>query len=270
MRIIVAFFLCTITNLVFAQVITSDPLFPLDNSPVVIDFYSDQGTAGLLGYQGDVYAHTGVITDKSASPGDWRYVKTSWGENTPQTQLTRIDPDHYQLSINPTIREYYGVPDDEKILKMAFVFRSADASLEGKGDGGSDLFIELYQGFALNVVSPTTRYKFYDSQDTIKVSFVTSETALFQYYIDESLELSFDTNAYTLYHQVLLDQSVHSLKILAINNTDTLSFKHDYIVSPITKELSLPESVDAGINYLAGDTAVTLVLAAPDKKMHFY
>ena len=83
------------------------------------------------------------------------------------------------------------------------------------------------------------------------------------------MELSFDTNAYTLYHQVLLDQSVHSLKILVINNTDTLSFKHDYIVSPLTEELSLPESVNAGINYLAGDTAVTLVLAAPDKKNAF-
>ena len=269
MRIIVAFFLCTITNLVFAQVITSDPLFPSDNSPVVINFYSDQGTAGLSDFQGDVYAHTGVITDKSTFLNDWKYVKTSWGENTPETKLSRIATNHYQLNINPTIREYYGVPDDEQILKIAFVFRDASASIEGKGDGGSDMFIELNQGFALNVISPTTRYRFYDFQDSIKVSFVTSETALFQYYIDESLEFSFDTNAYTLYHQVLLDQSVHSLKILVINNTDTLSFKHDYIVSPLTEELSLPESVNAGINYLAGDTAVTLVLAAPDKKNAF-
>ncbi|MAJ51556.1 MAG: hypothetical protein CMB82_08080 [Flammeovirgaceae bacterium] len=269
MKIIVVFFLCTITRLVFAQVITSDPLFPSDQSPVVIDFYSDEGTAGLSGYQGDVYAHTGVITDKSTFSYDWKYVKTSWGENTPETQLTLIAPNHYQLSINPTIREYYGVPDDEQILKMAFVFRNADASLEGKGDGGSDLFIELNQGFALNIISPTSRYQFYDAQDSIKVSFVTSEKALFQYYIDGSLELSLDTNTYTLYHQVLSDQEVHSLKVLAINNADTLSFNHDYIVSPLTKDLSLPESVDLGINYLEGDSAVTLVLAAPNKSNAF-
>ena len=89
MRIIVAFFLCTITNLVFAQVITSDPSFPLDRLPVIINFYSDQGSAGLSGYQGDVYAHTGVITDKSASPGDWKYVKTLWGENKALSSLER-------------------------------------------------------------------------------------------------------------------------------------------------------------------------------------
>src|SRR5690554_1131101 len=128
-----------------AQVSTS-PAFPMETTPVIIFFDAAKGDGGLAGYTGDVYAHTGVITDKSdpSNPGDWKYVKSDWGENLASTKLTRISANVYRLDI-PNIRSYYGVPASEKVLKIALVFRSADSQREGKGDGSSDIFVEIYE-----------------------------------------------------------------------------------------------------------------------------
>jgi len=143
-----ACFLFTIilTGQSMAQVITWNPVFPIASDTVTIYFHANEGTGGLAGYTGDVYAHTGVITDQSTSSGDWKYVKTNWGVNTADTKLTRIAPDEYQITIN-NIRNYYGVPSGEKILKLAFVFRSGvqvDGSwLEGKDTGETDIFADV-------------------------------------------------------------------------------------------------------------------------------
>jgi len=109
-------------------VVTSVPLFPSDLASVTITFDATKGTGGLAGFSGEIYAHTGVITNQSASSTDWKYVKTNWGENTTETQLNKVDENKYKLEIGPSIRAYYGVPADEEILKIALVFRSADAS----------------------------------------------------------------------------------------------------------------------------------------------
>jgi hypothetical protein len=131
-----------------AQIVTTEPPIPFVNKPVKVIFDATLGTGGLAGFTGDVYAHTGVITDKSLNGNDWKYVKTGWGQNTADTKLTRIGQDLYELEIQPSIRGYYGVPTNETILKMAFVFRSDDTSLEGKDDGGKDIFIDVFtEGF---------------------------------------------------------------------------------------------------------------------------
>ena len=162
----ILFLLLWIKGATLAQVISSLPIFPVAQDSVEVIFDANEGTRGLSGYSGDVYVHTGVITENSSSPTDWRYVKTNWGENTPETKLTRVDEDLYRLFITPNIRDYYGVPDTEKIIKMAFVFRSADGALEGKGDGGSDIYLDLNEGFMLEVIQPKTAYAFFMRQVT--------------------------------------------------------------------------------------------------------
>ena len=105
-----------------AQVIVTTPAFPTDNQPITITFDATQGSGGLASYTGDVYAHTGVITNLSSSNSDWKYVKTNWGQNTAETKLTSLGNHLYSLQINPSVRQYYNVPAAETILKMAFVF----------------------------------------------------------------------------------------------------------------------------------------------------
>ncbi len=140
-----------------AQVVTTDPALPGPTDPVTITFHADRGTMGLKGYTGSIYAHTGVITDKSTQPSDWKYVKTAWGQDTPETKLTRIAPDTYTLTIaNP--RAYYGVPTTDRIVKLAFVFRNEGPAptKTGKDTGDKDIFVDIYDsGVSLRFTQPT-------------------------------------------------------------------------------------------------------------------
>ena len=86
----------------FAQV-TTNPALPNDNKAVTITFDATQGTAGLKDFTGDVYAHTGVITDKSTSVSDWKYAIASWTTNLSKAKLTRLTANTYSLVITPDI-----------------------------------------------------------------------------------------------------------------------------------------------------------------------
>lgn len=128
-----------------AQVITSNPVFPTSSDAVVITFYSDRGDMGLKDYPGDdVYAHTGVITDKSTSSTDWKYVIAGWGTFIPRAKMTKVSANVYTLTISPSIRDFYGVPAGEKVLKLAFVFRNSGSTLRtGRDTGGTDIFYNV-------------------------------------------------------------------------------------------------------------------------------
>jgi len=88
-----------------AQLVVTDPALPLSSDAVTITFDATKGSGGLEGYTGDVYAHTGVITENSTSGSDWKYVKSGWGVNIPDTKLERIGQDLYELEIGPSVRE---------------------------------------------------------------------------------------------------------------------------------------------------------------------
>ena len=137
----------------YAQVVTADPVFPVSSGSVVITFHADKGDMGMKDYTGDdVYAHTGVITNLSTSLTNWRYVVAPWTTTTPppdKGKLTRIDANSYALTISPSIREFYGVPAEEQIQKLAFVFRNADASRTGRDVGSADIFYDVSEEAAL-------------------------------------------------------------------------------------------------------------------------
>jgi len=76
------------------QVVVTDPELPSANNPVTIYFDATKGTGGLEDYAGDIYAHTGVLTQNSSGSSDWKYVKTNWGENSSDTKMTKVS-DNY-------------------------------------------------------------------------------------------------------------------------------------------------------------------------------
>ena len=57
-----------------------------DDTEDIAILINGAGTA-IAGYTGDMYAHTGVITDKSTSYSDWKYTKADWGVNKPECKL---------------------------------------------------------------------------------------------------------------------------------------------------------------------------------------
>ena len=127
-----------------AQVVTTEPS-PLqeDATDAIIYFHADQGNKGLMGLTSStpVYAHTGVLTDKSTSDSDWKYAPT-WGDNAQKYRLEYVSTNLWKLVIG-NIRTYYGVPANETIKKLAFVFRNTDGSKEGKTAAGGDILVDV-------------------------------------------------------------------------------------------------------------------------------
>ena len=187
-----------IVNNLTAQVLTWRPLFSTAEDTITIVYDATQGNGALIGVS-QVYVHTGVITDKSPEPNWWLYVKTDWGENTPETQMTPLGNDRWQIRFH--IRSYYGVPEDEKILKLAFVFRNVSSSLEGRNADGSDIFVPIYEeGMNIVLLSPTQFPFFVENNDSFQIHAVGVLSSTLSLWIEEDLvlQVNSDTLMYTV------------------------------------------------------------------------
>lgn len=131
-----------------AAQVTAEPAPLLEESTgVTIYFHADEGNKGLQGVKPPekVYAHTGVITNYSTSASDWRYAPT-WGDNSAKYELSYVEENLWKLYIGD-IRTYYGITDpSETVERLAFVFRNADKTKEGKGPNNQDIFVFLHNG----------------------------------------------------------------------------------------------------------------------------
>lgn len=255
-----------------AQVITVEPAFPTSNDEVLLTFHADQGSGGLAGYTGDVYAHTGVITNNSTSGSDWKYVISGWGVNIPKAKLTRIDTDTYTLSISPDIRSFYGVPTTETIEKMAFVFRSDvqvnGTWLEGKTEDNTDIFYDVYNdGLNLMIVQPSQPQVLIEAGETIPVEIASSNADSTVLYIDNIRVAQSTTN--TLNYIIDPGSAGESwVKAIAYANTDMVADSFFYFVRPQLITEALPNGITEGVNYI-NDTTVVFCLLAPYKNYAF-
>lgn len=270
----IAFVISSLT--VSGQVVTTDPFYPVENQSVIIYFDATKGNQGLMNYTGDVYAHTGVITDKSSSPSDWKYVKTNWGQNTPETKLERISANYYKLTLSPSIREYYGVPASEQILKMAFVFRSGSmvngAWKEGKDVGNADIFVDVYpSGLAVNIVSPEGDNLIEVEGDTMYVHAISPQADSMWLYVNGVLSKS---QAGHIFYDTVVASPMngywqnHYLVFRAKNSNEEIFDTLTYRVIPVPDVAELPAGLRDGINYTS-NTSVVLSLQAPGKKNVF-
>ena len=261
---IITFALCINVFSVSAQVVTTSPAFPTVNDTITLTFDASKGNAGLKDYTGDVYAHTGVITENSSSSSDWKYVIADWTENIPKAKLTRISTNIYELKIIPNILEYYGVPATEKVLKMAFVFRSSDGSKTGRDSDGGDIFVDVYQSSELNIsILLPQQNLIVDKGQNIQVQAVSNKADSTLLYINDTLTFSTDNDTLN-YEFSDTATGKHWIKVLAQNSTDTIADSVYYYVRGESVIQDLPNGVIDGINYI-DSTTVTLVLFAPYK-----
>jgi len=246
-----------------AQIITTDPALPTSGQAVTIYYDATQGTAGLKDYTGDVYAHTGVLTNLSSDESDWRYVLTSWGENTAETMMTRESADLYSLVIGPSIRQFYGVAAGETITHMTFVFRSSDSSKEGKGDGGSDIFVEVFKDeYTVSILSPDHSVVADPDESIVFEAAANSSSALSLF--DNGVLVKSETGP-SLSHSFSFSSSGdHWIKVSGTSGSDMASDSVFVHVLGTQTEAPLPEGLKDGINYV-NDQTVQLVLHAPGK-----
>ncbi len=268
---------------VFAQegLITIQPSNATGEDEVTLIYDASLGQTSLVGAD-KVYMHTGVITD-SPDGVDWQYVVGNYGQDDGIGQMTKVEGEEnkWQITLSPSIREYYSVPSGENIFRLSMVFRNANGSAEGKGTpgtyswgsvaGNNDIFVNLTVDNFIQITAPSADELFLTSGESVtfeaeassavssmtmeinegsgftEVSNVTSGTTItYEYTATSSANVQIRVSA------VIGGVNVQAEKTISIN------------VRPETLEAPLPSNVAKGINYIDANTVV-LVLEAPFK-----
>ena len=278
-------------NLFAQDIVTTNLQYPTQNDSIIIYFDATKGNAGLKDFTGDIYAHTGVITNLSTSGSDWRYVMAPWNQNYTELKLVRDNTNLYHLVIGNPRKFYSGnhqnlgtIPSNENILKLAFVFRSSNGSKEGKDVGGKDIFVQLYEpGFSVVINTPQINTTFghpdrspifIDENGTQNISINTIElgtqTKSISLFVNNnkvsessanSLSFDFITSNFSAWK--------NSIKVIAEDITGILDTAEFTIFKNKTPhDEPLPEGNQIGINYDENNN-MTLALFAPYKKNIF-
>ncbi len=251
-----------------AQVIYTDPAFPQQDQIVTVFFDASEGNEALAGFNGPVYAHTGVITSNSSSPSDWQHVQGEWGTADNDLLMTSMGDDLYSITYN--INDFYGVPGGELVEKLAFVFRNTDGSIVGRDTDGSDIFTDVYPpGVALvtSFVSPAENSLLVSLNDEILVDAVASEMANLT--LKDNGNIVSQSNGTSLNHTITASElGTHQVEFTAENGDISSTSTFQYIVTEGPVIESPPAGTELGINYV-NDSQVVLALYAPNKTQVF-
>lgn len=253
----------------FAQVSTI-PVFPAAgaNDSVTVIYDASQGNAALLGVS-PVYMHAGVITNLSQNPSDWRYVVTTWGvANDPDAQMTSLGNNRWQKRYH--LRNFYGVPQGETILQMAFVFRNATGTIVGRTAAGGDIYATVYDGNAAlltTFLSPTGNNLLYQQGAQIPIDVAASVNSTITLY-DNGVQLA-QTNGTSLQYNLTVNTpGDHLVRAVADDGVQTAVDSFVYVVPNPNNVQNPPAGLHQGINYIGNDAA-TLLLWAPNKDYVF-
>ena len=264
LKLILTLFLTTIIY-IHAQ-IQWTPYFPTDQDSIIVIFDATQGNGGLAGYTGDVYAHTGVLTNLSPNPSSWRYVKTNWGVNTPETKLTRIGTDLYQFVIRPSVRIFYNVPTIENITHIAFVFRSATSPYrEGKTADGGDIFLPMASaGLNVAITQPSEFPQIKLLNDTLAIQAVSAQATSLILYID-NVQVAQTSSSSLNYNYIAGSYGKKWIKAVAVSGTQQKADSVYVVIRPPVVIQNAPAGTIDGINYTSA-TSVVLQFYAPQKE----
>jgi hypothetical protein len=254
--------LCLLVN---AQVTTEPAFIPKDYAgEIIVKFNPAEGNGGMVGATA-CYAHTGLITSKSASGTDWKYATPTWRGGEEKYKMTK-EGDVWVLRI-PELYSYYGCPETEEILKLAFVFNDGpNGSKEGKTADGSDIYIDLAEaGLNIKFTSPEAN-QLIEKGSTMDFTINTSEEATIVFSInDKSLTRQKGTELKYSYTFTETGNYTCIAKATTSNETktDTVTI---CVISEPTNE-ARPEGLQEGITYYDNDpTKATLCLYSKNNK----
>jgi alpha-glucosidase (family GH31 glycosyl hydrolase) len=135
------FFSFLTVSTVTSQEVRLDPENPPVDATVTVYYDAAKGNQSLKDYTGDVYLHTGVITNKSLDGHDWKYVVGNWGTDDKRVLMKREGPNLYSFRMQ--IKSFYSLRDDDIARHLAFVFRNADGTLVGKTAENEDITVPV-------------------------------------------------------------------------------------------------------------------------------
>lgn len=255
--------------------ISSSVEFPSEDAPLTLTFDPSKGNTELNGFSGDVYIYTGVITQQSSSPTDWRYVKsTSFNAPDAAAKMTATATGKYQITISP--RTFYGVPVGEKILKMVMLFRNADGTKVARNKDKSDIYLPLYDAGTLQVKfsSPALEPTFIPSPEVsiklvgeqLSVTAISSKSATLSLSLNgtsfasaaNALQISGTAKTVTAGQQLI--------KVTATEGSNTAEATFAFVISGTVETASLPTGAKDGVVFTNGGTSAIVTLFAPNKE----
>ena len=262
--------LAVITALgVNAQIITTNPPILTQSSKGIVLTYhpaaegSNKALANLPASTA-VYAHIGLITDKSSSTSDWKFAPT-WGDNAAKFRLTYAGPNTYTLNIGDFRTYFPNMAATDVVKRIAMVFRTGDNSREGKTEAGGDIFVDVYpDGFNMSFTSSMTGIA------------AVGDKATFNIATTEAANITLKVNGTQVAAQASATSLSHTYSFAALGSYDFEATAVSASGATVTKTLNItvPKASEAAAYpggtpvmgaVAAADGSVTFCLAAPGK-----
>ena len=260
---LIAMLILALAGIARAQVSSTPSPLQEDSKDVWIYFYADQGSRGLLDQPASqpVYAHTGACTNK----GDWRYAP-NWLDNSEKYQLQYVSPNVWKLYIGD-IRQYYGITDPtETVSRLAFVFRNANGSREGKTASGGDIFLDVMEsGLQISLQSDLDGSVITADHSTVTFTVGVTQDATITLTVGDS-KIGEAVGKELIAQHLFSNPGDYTVTATATAGGETVSTSLDlyYMSDALTKPYPGGAPVMGAVDN--GDGSVTFCLAAPGKR----
>ncbi len=254
--------LLTFTMYMVAQVTTTPAFIEKGyKGEIVVTFNPNEGNAGMVGAT-TCYAHTGLITAKSSNGGDWKYATQTWRGGEDKYKMTKVG-DNWQLVI-PNIYTYYGCPESEEILQMAFVFNDGpNGSKEGKTAENTDIYVDLVDAGLMAKIEIPAEDMLISQGERLKFQCVTNEPADISLQINDKI-VSSGTGNILLYFYTFKEGGDYTITFTAQTEKETVTdTRRISVMKPNTVKARPIE--DMGIHFSEDQRSVTLVTYAASK-----
>ncbi len=244
------------------QIISVNPPLPTVDDTVTITFDATQGSAGLVGVE-TVYMHTGLITPSSSDGRDWLYVVSDWGIDNHKVKMTNLGNNKHQLRYH--IRSFYGVPANETVLQMAFVFRDLTGAKTGKTATEGDIFYEVSEpGIDVEFFAPSQSELLVNGGEQLSILAVVNEPADISLFDNGNLVTQLSQTDSLTYLLTAANSGDHVIEVVATNSNGTARDTFSYAVRESIARAFPPAGTELGATYL-NDSTVRLYLYAPQK-----
>lgn len=275
-RILLPFLLLIIVR-ANAQLLTWTPDFIQESStPITITMDANYGNKGLLNYTPttDVYVHIGVITNYSTSTSDWKHAPFTWGTTDTHAQCTYLGNNKWKYTITGGLRSFFNMTDaNEKILKIAILFRSGNGNTVQRNADGSDMFVPVYDnGLYARIDAPYKQPTYNPISEPITKNVGDALSITMKASKSSTLSILFNGtqvasgSGTTLSANTTVSVGGPQTIIAKATSGTTASDTMQFIVKPTVTVAAIPAGDTDGINYEHGDTSAVLVLYAPLKQ----
>ncbi len=254
------------TQLIRAQIVTTNPAFPTADKPVTITVDVTGTSLNNLAWDNTtnpVYIWTWIKKEGSPDFDAPTNVNPATASQAP-AKCTRIsiNPDKYQITFTPTAFFNKTAAD---IHRIGLKLKTKDWSENKQTD--VDKFIDFTSGFSASFAAPTQSSFLKNTGDQFPVTVNTSENATITLKINGSTVSSqIGITSLTYNHTVTETSGTTQVVAESVAGAQSKTISFSYSIRSSTINQARPLGIKDGINYSSDATKATLSLWAPGKE----